>query len=682
MDNVTKGARREARSEAGRQRTDMQDVRSEDTRLGMPPLAPLPMPEQSFRQPHRDPAAPGRRDVGSVWLYRLFTFGTAVVTTAAVTATFVDFFDVNGLSPFEWGLLAVVTLTFFWIAFSVGQATLGLFFTGENEPEVEPEALDVALLFPVYNEAADAVFGNIRAMRRRLASQIRAGQLTHRGIAHRISIFILSDTRDPDAAAREEMAFALLRTEASPVPVHYRRRAQNTARKVGNIHDWVTNWGGAYDAMVTMDADSILSGRAVVQLADRLGADPSAALIQTVPNLVGSRSLFGRIQQFANNVYGPLLALGLRHWAGTASNYWGHNAIIRTAAFAACCGLPELPRRGLGGSALGGPIKSHDFVEAALLVRAGWGVRLATDIGETFEEVPQAVPDYVLRDRRWAQGNLQHLRLVFARGLHPASRFHMAQGAMAYVASFGWLLLLVLWLLQGAAERGVPLTYFDASNPLFPVWPEMDTVSKALVLGFVLAMLLGPKFAALGVEVVRNMARAGRSNATHLSTPRLLASGLAEIVMSAVLAPVMMVQHVIAVSRTLLGFDTGWAPQNRAGTTLPWTALLRFHAVETVLGVVLTVGIAADIVTPWLLPVAVPLLFAVPVSWVTSRPTDELGLPAWLFATPQEVSAPAVLEEADRSRRFMAQALAMPEPVPAPRWTPVNVAGEGVPAHG
>ena len=643
-----------------------------DTRLAMPPLAPLAMPEQSFRRPLRDPRAPGRRDVGSVWLYRLFTFGTAAVTTAAVTATFVDFFDVNGLSGFEWGLLAVVTLTFFWIAFSVGQATLGLFFTSEREAEPEPEALDVALLFPVYNEAADAVFGNIRAMRRRLASQ---------RTAHRISIFVLSDTRDDRAASREEMAFALLRAETSPVPVHYRRRARNTARKVGNIHDWVTNWGGGYDAMVTMDADSILSGRAVVQLADRLGADPAAALIQTVPNLVGSRSLFGRLQQFANNVYGPLLALGLRHWAGTASNYWGHNAIIRTSAFAACCGLPELPRRGLGGSALGGPIKSHDFVEAALLVRAGWGVRLATDITETFEEVPQAVPDYVLRDRRWAQGNLQHLRLVFARGLHPASRFHMAQGAMAYVASFGWLLLLVLWLAQGAAERGVALSYFDPDNPLFPVWPQMDTVSKVLVLGFVLAMLLGPKVAALAVNVVRNLLDRSRGD-SHLSTPRLLLSGVVEIVMSAVLAPVMMVQHVIAVVRTLTGFDTGWAPQNRGDATLPWTTLLRFHAVETVFGVALTVGIAAGFVTPWLLPVAVPLLFAVPVSWLTGRPMEELGLPGWLLATPQEVAPPTVLEEADRSRRFMAAALAMPEPRPTPRWVPMTVSDTAVPAHG
>ena len=664
--------------------------RVEDVRLAMPPLAPLAMPEQSFRAPFRDPRAPGRRHDANVWLYRLFTFGTAFVTTAAVTATFVDWFDVNGLSGFEIGLLAVVTLTFFWIAFSVGQATLGLFFTGEGEREAEPEALDVALLFPVYNEAADAVFGNIRAMRRRLA-----GTRT----AHRVSIFVLSDTRDPQAAAREEMAFALLRAEASPVPVHYRRRARNTARKVGNIHDWVTNWGGAYDAMVTMDADSILSGRAVVRLADRLGADPSAALIQTVPNLVGSRSLFGRLQQFANNVYGPLLALGLRHWAGTASNYWGHNAIIRTSAFAACCGLPELPARGLGGSALGGPIKSHDFVEAALLVRAGWGVELATDITETFEEVPQALPDYVLRDRRWSQGNLQHLRLVFARGLHPASRFHMAQGAFAYVASFGWLLLLVLWLLQGAAERGVALTYFDPSNPLFPVWPEMDTVSKAVVLGFVLAMLLGPKIAALAVNVLRNLfaARAlfaardagarpypgpGPGLGTGLGTGKLLVSGLLEIVASAVLAPVMMVQHVIAVTRTLLGFDTGWAPQNRGGASLPWSTLLRFHATETVFGTLLTGGIAAGFVTPWLLPVAVPLLLAVPVSWLTSRPTDALGLPAWLFATPQEAAPPAVLEEADRSRRFMAAALALPEPVPAPRWVPVEVPDDALPAPG
>ena len=633
---------------------------SDDTRLAMPERAPLAMEAQDFARPFRDPAAPGRSEAAHVWLYRLFAFGTAAITTAGVTTAFIDWFDVNGLSSFEAGLLAVVTLTFFWIAFSVGQATLALFFAFDKEAEPSTdkgEAMDVALLFPVYNEAADAVFGNIRAMRRQLASA---------RTAHRFSIFVLSDTRDAEKAAREEMAFALLRAEDSSVSVHYRRRARNVARKVGNLHDWVTNWGGAYDAMVTMDADSVLSANAVVCLADRLAADPSAGLVQTVPNLVGSHSMFARVQQFANNVYGPLLALGLRHWTGSAGNYWGHNAIIRTRAFAACCGLPELSDKGLGGRALGGPVKSHDFVEAALLVRAGWGVRLATDIADTYEELPQTITDYVLRDRRWAQGNLQHLRLLGTRGFHAASRFHMAQGAMAYVASFGWLLLLVLWVLQGAAERGMTISYFDPTNPLFPVWPEMDTVSKALVLGFIFAMLLGPKLTAMALALIRDP-RARRFGGPH----RLLASGFTEILMSAVLAPVMMVQHVIAVLRTVAGIDTGWSPQNRDGGAYPLGTLLRFHAVETVVGTALTLGIALGYVSAWLLPIAVPLALAVPVSWASSFPVGRWSLPSWLFATPQEVSMPPVLREAQASRAFMRRALAMPEmEVPAIRTVP------------
>ena len=508
----------------------------------------------------------------------------------------------------------------------------------------------MAILFPVYNEAPDAVFGTIAAMRKRLEE--RAGDA-----AHRFSIFVLSDTRGgtPErdrAVALEERAFRLLAAEAGTVPVHYRRRADNVGRKVGNIASWITRWGGAYDAMITMDADSALSAGAVIELADRMAADERAGLIQTVPRLVFSHSLFGRMQQFANNVYGPLLARGLAVWTGAVGNYWGHNAIVRVQAFADCCGLPDLRGHRFGGKALGGVIKSHDFVEAAMLVRAGWQVRVATDIHDSYEELPQTVVDYVLRDRRWAQGNLQHLRLLKTRGLHGVSRFHMAQGAMAYIASCGWAVLLALWLLQGAADRGATITYFDPANPLFPVWPEEPGVSRWVMLLFVFAMLLGPKIAALVANVWRH------PDLRAFGGPwRFAASALFEIMLSVVLAPVLMVQHVLAVTRTFAGIDTGWAPQNRGGEGHGWPALLRFHATETVLGVALSAGIASGYVSLWLVPIAFSWLMAVPISWFMSRSAPAVGLPRWLLATREELRPAPILREVRAARAAMAERL-------------------------
>jgi membrane glycosyltransferase len=123
-----------------------------------------------------------------------------------------------------------------------------------------------------------------------------------------------------------------------------------------------------------------------------------------VPLIVNRTSLFARVQQFASRLYGPMLSEGLAWWSGSEGNYWGHNAIIRTRAFAEQAGLPRLPGR----KPFGGEILSHDFVEAALLRRGGWDVRMAPQLYGSFEECPPSLPDLIVRERRWCQGNLQH----------------------------------------------------------------------------------------------------------------------------------------------------------------------------------------------------------------------------------------------------------------------------------
>jgi len=285
----------------------------------------------------------------------------------------------------------------------------------DSPPKQPAVPSDIALLMPVYNEAAWDVFGNASAMLKELNNDPNGDRYT---------LFILSDTRKPELAAQEERAFAALQAEFYPkTVVYYRRRADNTDKKVGNIADWIENWGAAYEAMVVLDADSLMSGVAIRELAQALADDPDAGLIQSRPMLIGAQTLFGRVQQFSNSVYGWLSAEGVTSWSQHEGNYWGHNAIIRTRAFADSARLPYL--RGRKGTKR--LILSHDFVEAGLLRRAGWAVRLLPRVGGSYEETPQTLIDYVLRDRRWCHGNMQHLLLLAARGFHVISRIHLLQ---------------------------------------------------------------------------------------------------------------------------------------------------------------------------------------------------------------------------------------------------------------
>jgi membrane glycosyltransferase len=594
--------------------------------LRMPEPAPLSMPLQDFTRPFKDPQARSMKPIAGTGLFRLATFLPAGATSMVLFVIIMDWFRRDGFTGVEIAMMAMVAFTSFWIALSVASSTIGLFFARKDEaidPSTLEAALDVALLIPVYNEDPDAVFARLSAMRE---------DLTRSKSNHRFGIFLLSDTRDDAIAFREFTLIDQINHQSgNEVPVYYRRRAKNIERKTGNIRDWIETWGGDWQAFVTLDADSLMSAGAIIRLSDELAAQPQAGLIQTVPRLVGANSVFSRVQQFANNVYGGALARGLDRWSGNEGNYWGHNAIIRTQAFAACAGLPVLRGRG----ALGGTIKSHDFVEAALLRRAGWSVRLLPEITETYEETPQTIIDYVLRDRRWCQGNLQHLRLLFSAGFSAASRFHMLQGAMAYIASVVWFALLVVWALMGRGRDDSVFRYFAETNPLFPQWPEIDTVSRMVVLGFMLGLLLIPKLFGIAQTVLNDPSlkkMGGRR--------RFFVNAFCEISLSFILAPILMVQHVSAVFRTALGLDVGWSPQNRTGAAYGWVMLVRFHWLETIVGGLLIAGISAGLVTLWLAPIAVSLGCAVLISHWSSKPLSSTSALSSIMET-QERRAPS-----------------------------------------
>ncbi|MCD2361703.1 glucans biosynthesis glucosyltransferase MdoH [Sulfitobacter mediterraneus] len=604
----------------------------------MPPAAPLDMDAQDFSHaPARRAEAPaGNRR------WRLAVFGPACVGTLALMLGIYGWLSSGGMTGLEWALLMMIGLTFVWVTLSV--STVGVAISAllarqaaETRSPAAITPMDVALLVPIYNEVPWDVFGNAAAMLDDLAA--RKGP-------HSYSLFILSDTRNETIAAQERQAFERLRATApKQIPVYYRRRAANTDKKVGNLVNWITGWGAAYEGMLVLDADSLMTGRAIERLASELANDPEAGLIQSFPMLIGANTLFARVQQFSNIAYGWLLAEGLALWSRNEGNYWGHNAIIRTRAFAQSAGLPHLRGR-KGRSDL---ILSHDFVEAGLLRRAGWRVRFLPRVTGSFEETPGTLIDYVLRDRRWCRGNLQHLRLLRTAGLHPVSRFHLLHGAVSYLLSPAWFVLLVVWALLGKDAETNVIRYFNEANPLFPDWPPaMSHIDSAVFLVIMYAMLLAPKLA--GAAIIAATPTATRSFGGRRP---FLISVLTEIAFSVAYAPVLMIQQTKAVLRATFTRSEPWAPQQRSAQSYPITTLIKFHWIETLLGLVLLAGLLAGLISFWLVPIVFSLVAAVPLSALSALDVSRLGLKGLRMDSPNSLREPAIVRRARAARSQM-----------------------------
>lgn len=486
-----------------------------------------------------------------------------------------------------------------------------------------------ALVMPVYREDPAQICARLEAIYRSLAATDRLSQF---------DFFLLSDSNDADAWVEEEVAWADLRARlGADARIFYRRRRNNIKRKSGNIADFCRRWGRQYRYMVILDADSLMSGRLLTRLVELMEGNPTVGLIQTLPAAIHQNTLFGRVQQFANRLYGPVFAAGLHFWHVSEGHYWGHNAIIRVAPFVRHCALPRLP----GGGAFGGEIMSHDFVEAALLRRAGWGVWLEPGLEGSYEETPPTLLDELKRDRRWAQGNMQHARLVFARGIVSPHRVVFLNGIMSYVSSLLWLAFLVLSSIEAVWHALVPPRYFPSTHVLFPIWPVWHPEWAVALFWFTLAILFVPKVLAIALTAVRGRMR------SFGGTLRLLAGVVLESVLSAILAPVRMLFHTVFVVSVLAGRKTQWGPQARGDSSTTWRQALRYHSAGTILAVVW--GSLIYVISPhyfwWLLPVMAAWLIAIPVSvWISRVRPGVAARRLGLFLTPEEIEPPALLQ--------------------------------------
>jgi membrane glycosyltransferase len=611
----------------------------------MPEEAHLAMPEQAlFRF---DPAKERRKMTkkrAAPWLARLLTFGGGLALSVWGGYQMYRVIDVGGITLFKWMLLVLFIANFSWIALSFAAGAVGflhLLFARPKQPKL-PETLSTrtAVVMPIYNEAPSRVFGALQAIHEDVAAT---------GLGDHFDWFFLSDTTDPDVWIAEERAYLALRRALGPdARVYYRHRVKNTARKAGNIADFVTRWGAAYDHMVVLDADSLMTGHAIAVLAAAMEADPDAGIIQTLPLIINRNTLFARVQQFAARIYGPVIADGLSLWMGRDGNYWGHNAILRTSAFAAHCGLPHLT----GKPPFGGHIMSHDFVEAALIRRAGYTVYMLPSLAGSYEESPPSLIDVAARDRRWCQGNLQHLRVLPAKGLHPATRQHFATGIMAYVSSPLWLAQILIGIVLVLQASYIRPEYFSNQFTLFPTWPRFDAERSLMLFEVTMAVLLAPKLFGLILALFDGPVRRGGGGAI-----RLVSSALFEVLMSALLAPIMMMVHAGHVLHILFGFDTGWEPQRRDDGSVAFKAIMRRHRDHVILGFIML--IAGLLISPslvaWMSPTIAGLILAIFISWVSGQKSIGLALrKLGLLVTPEEHDPPPIAARANELSRTLA----------------------------
>lgn len=596
--------------------------------------------------------------------------------TALATYYMSSVLPYQGKQPLEMAMLALFALLFCWVSAGFWTAMTGFILLARGkDPHLisksavvnGPIAADArtAIVMPICNEDVTRVFAGLRAT---YESVQKTGQLD------RFDFFVLSDSGNSDICAAEVAAWAVLCKAVDGFGrIFYRRRQRRVRRKSGNIDDFCRRWGKNYRYMLVLDADSVMSGDCLTKLVQSMEANPNAGIIQTAPRAAGRDTLYARIQQFSTRVYGPLFTAGLHYWQLGESHYWGHNAIIRMQPFIEHCALSLLPGKG----PFAGEILSHDFIEAALMRRAGWKVWIAYDLDGSYEEMPPNLLDELKRDRRWCQGNLMNFRLFLSKGMHSVHRAVFVTGVMAYLSAPLWFLFLLLstgMLMQHTLAEPV---YFTEPWQLFPTWPQWHP-EKALALFSATATLLFlPKILSVVLICMQGAKQFG-------GRMRLIFSMFIEMFFSMLLAPVRMLFHTHFVIAAFMGWALRWkSPPREDAETSPGEAI-RKHGFHTLLG--LTWGGIIfwlnPAFLPWLLPIVGSLAVAIPVSIYSSKVVNGLRFRRKkLFLIPEEAEPPVELTATVAHVKEAPHQMTFVDAVVDPRFNGVMCASSSIHAH-
>ncbi|MBN8749259.1 Glucans biosynthesis glucosyltransferase H [Xylophilus ampelinus] len=558
----------------------------------------------------------------------------AVLSTAMASMLFAQVQPDYDNLWLEYGQIGLYGLLSGWVVTGFVTALMGFYVSVRGDKHalsakqvtthpMNPEAR-TAIIMPICNEDVATVFAGLRATCESVANT---------GHAQQFDVFVLSDSYNPDIAKAERAAWEELRAALAEHPnqpqveVYYRLRTRRTHRKAGNVADFCRRWGKDYRYMVVLDADSVMSGDCLTSMVKLMEANPSAGIIQTATQAIGHVTLHARAQQFASRVTGRLFTLGMQFWQLGESHYWGHNAIIRVEPFMKHCALA--PIKGTGG--MSGGIMSHDFVEAALMRRAGYHVWLVSDLVGSYEQQPPDLLAELTRDRRWCQGNLQNARLMAEPGIAPVHRAMFVTGTMAYVSAPLWLAFLTL---------GTALWLTGSS--LVEHWMVMPMELAGLWL-WTLCLLFLPRILGITAVLMRGEQK------QYGGVASLLKSAVLESAMAIVQAPVRMLAHSLFVVVALTGIKLEWKSPPREAAAVPWreaaARLLPMSGIVAALGVAVALIDASALV--WLMPVALPLLLAIPMAVVTSQIALGTSMrEANFLLIPEESRSPAVLRRA------------------------------------
>src|SRR3569623_2210802 len=549
---------------------------------------------------------------------RWTAFAVSALTCLFAAWLFILLARADGWTSLDSSRLVLSTLCVFWLTWGTMAGLIGLLPMRRSVPERHgprhPERVTrTALLMPIYHEDPPSTFARVAAMSARLSAV---------GAHDSIDIFVLSDSQSLDAASDEALWFERLLTDSDArEQIFYRRRTKYSGRMAVNVDDFIRQSGAAYDYALVLDADSLMEAEAILEKIARMDEAPDLGLLQSLPLIVHARSTFGRVLQFSAGLYTPVFARGTAMLQDREGPYWGHNAIFRVRAFAQSCGLPALS----GQPPFGGQILSHDYVEAALLARAGYEVRLDPAIGGSFEEGPDNLLDFAKRDQRWCQGNLQHSRVLLAPELRPWNRITQLQGIFNYLMPPVWLVLLIVSIASADMAR-------IGRNSVPPDWAGWGLIC------FVVGFLFLPKLLIAALKV-----RAGKTQ-TIGDAALLFVSVFAELIVSTLTAPIVLMFQVRAVMCVLSGCDGGGPASNRSDSVVTlkqaWASAwwitccggLGFAAVMA----------ASPALVIWSLPVALPMILAPVLISLTSLPSQRLGA---LWRVPSEHAASPVQRE-------------------------------------
>lgn len=571
---------------------------------------------------------------------RAFFLSLVLLSTALGTWTISIILSSENLSLLRLMIIIVFSFLFGWISINFWSVLLGFFFSMcRKDPNLQlPKELapittgtKIALIMPVHNEEVGRIFAVIRAM---------FDTIKEAGVLDFFDIYILSDSTSESHCIAEEIYWAKLCQEVNGFgKVFYRHRKLHIHKKSGNVSDFCRRWGRQYKYMITLDADSLMGGELLIRMVNMMEMRPDIGILQTAPMAINQISLIARLQQFSSHVYGYLFFAGLKFWQLDESGFWGHNAIVRMEPFMKYCALPKLP----GGPPFGGEILSHDFVEAALMRRAGWGVWLAYELKDSFEELPPNLLEELSRDKRWCQGNIQHLRLMFMKGISFGHRLLFLQGNLFYFSSFMWFTLLVLMTVNAAEIYFHKHVYFMAERSLFPFWVVEHRELSIKLLLVTTIFLFSPKilsFIYISLSKKRSVQFGG--------VFRLFISVIFETIFSTILAPIRMVYHSWYCLLNLTGRKLTWGSQARLQKKTSFKEAFRALFLWSILAL-LWGGFAYTISKTlflWLSVILGPLVFGIPISMIFSY--QSLGLffrKLGLFLTPPEQSPSKILKK-------------------------------------